>query len=412
MVGGADSGTTFDGTTERMTVKTRNIAILTFGQMAGMAGLFVLVLLGGIIGAELAPSPAWATLPNALLVAGSALSAIPAAALMKRIGRGRGFASGAGVGGMGAFLAAYSVAVGSFALLCVAALFLGVNVAFMQQYRFAAAESAEPRLAGRAVSFVLLGGILAAFLGPLVTRLTKDWIPASPYAGPFVSTALLLVVVAGAMLFFRDVAPQPSAVSGSERPLRQIAAQPSYLAAVVLAAVAYGVMTFVMTATPIHLHTNHGYTLQQTSWVVQSHIIAMFLPSLFTAVLIERLGLTRLLTLGVASLVAAITVAAFSHDLPVYWGALVLLGLGWNFLFVGATVLLTRSYRPSERFKSQAANDFVVLAVQALAALLSGTALLYAGWEVLNLIGLAILAPAVVVVLLLRRKLALAPSPV
>jgi len=392
-------------------MKTRNLAILTFGQMAGMAGLFVLVLLGGIIGADLAPSPAWATLPNALLVAGSALSAIPAAALMKRIGRRRGFASGAGVGGLGALLAAYAVAKGNFALLCVAALFLGVNIAFVQQYRFGAAESAEPRLAGRAVSLVLLGGILAAFLGAELIRLTKSWVAASPYSGPFVGAALLLAAVAGAMLFFRDVAPQPGAVSGSERPLRQIAAQPAYLAAVVLAAVAYGVMTFVMTATPIHLHTDHGYTVQQTSWIVQSHLIAMFLPSLFTAVLIERLGLMRLLTIGVASLALAVVAAALGHDLPVYWGALVLLGLGWNFLFVGATVLLTRSYRPSERFKSQAANDSVVLAVQALAALLSGTALLYTGWQALNLIGLAILAPAILVVLLLRRRLALVPSP-
>jgi MFS family permease len=391
-------------------MKKSNIAILAFGQTVGMSGIFVLVLLGGIIGASLAPSPAWATLPNALLVAGSALFTIPAAALMRRIGRRRGFASAAGVGGMAALLAAYAVAQGSFPLLCMAALFLGANIAFVQQYRFAAAESAEPRLAGRAVSLVLLGGILAAFLGAQLTSLTKSLVPASPYSGPFVGLALLLAAVAVAMLFFRDVAAQQAAVQGPERPLREIAAQPPYAAAVLFASVAFGVMTFVMTATPIHLHSAHGYTLQQTSLVVQSHLIAMFLPSLFTAVLIERLGLTRLLTVGVASLVAAIVMGVFSHALPLYWGALVLLGLGWNFLFVGATVLLTRSYRPAERFKAQAANDFVVLAAQTTAALLAGTALLYAGWQTLNLIGLVFLAPAMAAILVLHRRLALAPS--
>jgi len=390
-------------------VNKRNIAILVMGQTAGMSSLFVLALLGGIIGVDLAPSPAWATLPNALLVAGAALSAIPAAALMKRIGRRRGFAGAAASGGLAALLAAYAVARGSFALLCLAAVLVGANTAFMQQYRFAAAESAEPRLAGRAVSFVLLGGILGAFLGPQLITLSHNWIAANPYSGPFVSMALLFAVVAAAMLFFRDSAPQQAAVSGPERPLREIVAQPSYRTAALLAAVAYGVMTFIMSATPIHLHTAHGYTLQQTSWVIQSHLIAMFLPSLFTALLIERLGLVRLLTLGVVSLAGATIVGLFSRDLPVYWGALVLLGLGWNFTFVGATVLLTRSYWPAERFKSQAVNDFAVLTVQATASLLGGTALLYAGWQALNLIGLAFLALGMVVILVLRRRLAPAP---
>lgn len=152
----------------------------------------------------------------------------------------------------------------------------------------------------------------------------------------------------------------------------------------------------------------HGYTLQETSLVVQSHLIAMFLPSLFTAVLIERLGLMRLLGLGAASMIASMIVGVFSHDLVVYWVALVLLGLGWNSMFVGATVLLTRSYRPAERFKSQAANDFAVLTVQASAALLAVTALLHTSWEALNVIGLAFLLPAVVVFLVLGRRPALA----
>jgi MFS family permease len=391
-------------------MRVRNVVILSISQAVGMAGITMVILLGGILGADLAPRPAWETLPIALMVVGVALFAIPAALLMRRIGRRRGFLLGAAVAGLASLLAAYAVARGSFPLLCASTLFLGVNTAFVQQYRFAATENAEPRLAGRAVSFVLLGGILAGYFGPLLAQRTRDWLPMGAYTGSFASLAILYAGVVVLMLFFRDGALQPVEVAGGERPLGEIARQPLYRTAVLAGAVAYGVMTFVMTATPIHLHKLHGYTLQQTSLVIQSHIVAMYLPSLFTGLLLERLGVLRVMVAGLASMVAAALLGALSHDLPLYWAALVLLGLGWNLLFVGATVLLTRSYLPAERFKAQAANDFAIFGVQATAALLAGTVLFYTNWQILNLAVMPILALTLAAVVLLRRQMAPAPA--
>jgi MFS family permease len=383
--------------------------MLSLGQAVGGMGLTVFVLLGGIIGADLAPSPAWATLPIALTVVGTALFAVPAALLMRQIGRRLGFAMAAAVAGLGTLLAAYAITQASFTLFSAAALLLGANTAFMQQYRFAAVESAQPRFAGRAVSLVLMSGMLAGILGPELAYVSRDWLRATQYSGSFLSLTPLYAAVALAMLLFQNVTPQQAEVPEPERPLREIISQPLYLTAVLAGAVAYGVMKFVMTATPIHLHEAHGYTLAQTSLVIQSHVVAMFLPSLFTGFLLERLGVTRVILSGVGSMVMASVLAVVGHDLPVYWGALVFLGLGWNLLFMGATVLLTHSYRPAERFKVQAANDLTIFSVQAAASLLAGTVLFYANWEILNLISLPFLMLTLAVVLA-RRRMASAPT--
>jgi MFS family permease len=387
----------------------RNIAILSLSQAVSGMGITMVLLLGGLVGADLAPSPAWATLPVALTVVGTALFAVPAALLMRRIGRRLGFAMAAAVAGLGALLAAYAITQGSFALFSAAALFLGANLAFVQQYRFAAVESAEPHFAGRAVSFVLMGGIAAGILGPELANVSKDWLSAAQYSGSFLTLALLQAAVALALLFYRNVTPQQAGVPEPERPLREIVTQPLYLTAVLAGAVAYGMMTFIMTATPIHLHNAHGYTLAQTSLVIQSHVVAMFLPSLFTGFLLERLGVTRVMLSGVAGLVLASILGVLGHDLPIFWGAMVLLGLGWNLLFTGSTVLLTRSYRPAERFKAQAANDLPVFGVQAIASLLAGMVLFYGNWDVLNLIGLTPLV-LILALILVRRRMATLPS--
>jgi MFS family permease len=394
----------------------RNVAILGFGQAVGLAGTLMLILLGGILGSDLAPEPAWATLPISLTVVGTALFAIPAALLMKRIGRRKGFLSGALMAGAGALLAGYAVGQGSFALFSGAFLLYGLSAAFMQQYRFAAMESVEPRFAGRAVSLVLGGGILSALVGPKLVELTRDWIPAGQFSGSFVSLAIMYGLLAAALLLFGDAPSRLPGDTGSslrstERPLRQIIAQPLFATAVLVGAVTYGVMSFVMTATPVHLHSQHGYSLRQTSLAVQGHLIAMFLPSLFTGLLLERLGLLRLVVAGVASMAAGVILGLFASSLPGYRGALILLGAGWNLAFVGSTVLLTRTYRPAERFRVQAVNEFAIFAVQATASLLAGTVLFYANWQILNLIALPLLALALAAVALLRHKIVPAPTP-
>lgn len=391
------------------TVQLRNVSIFSISQTLAMSGVAMVALLGGIIGTELAPSPVWATLPVSAMVVGGALSTIPAALLMKRIGRRRGFMSGAVLGGLAALLAARALTQSSFMLFCAATVLIGAGSAFVQQYRFAAAESVENRFAGRAVSFVLLGGIMAGVLGPEIGKRTIDWLEVT-YAGSFITIALLYVAVGVLLSFLHETASLEAAQSGEQRPLSRLALQPNYIVAVLASAVAYGVMSLVMTATPVELHSLQGYSLDQTAWIIQSHILGMYVPSLFTGFVLDRLGVSRVMNIGVGCLVTSVTLALLSRELTHYWGALVLLGIGWNLLFLGGTVLLTRSYRPAERFKAQAANDFIVFGVRAISSLSAGAVLYSTTWDVLNLISIPFLLLTLAALRLLHRQLALAPS--
>jgi len=384
----------------------RNLSVLALSSMLATSGVAIVVLTAGIIGADLAPSLEWATLPASLMIVGLALMTIPAAMIMKRIGRRKGFMISAVVAGLSALLAAYAIALGSFAIFCLAVMLIGTNSAFAQQYRFAAAESVEPRFAGRAVSFLLLSGVVAGFLGPEIARRTANLLPVA-YSGSFVALALLYALVLVVLLFMREVRPvesQAGAGSGQEeRPLRQIISQPNYFAAVLAGTVAYGVMSFIMTATPVHMHNQAGFTLGATALVIESHIIAMFLPSLFTGFLLERFGGLRVMLVGIAAMLGTVLLGLVSSELLEYWAALVLLGVGWNFLFVGATVKLTGTYRPAERFKAQGFNDFSIFSVQALLSLSAGVVLFRTSWGMLNMMMLPLLALVLTAVVLTRK---------
>jgi MFS family permease len=218
------------------------------------------------------------------------------------------------------------------------------------------------------------------------------------------------VIAAVILLFLQNTRPQEEATQGGERPLGQIVVQPAYLVALLSGAVGYGVMSFTMTATPIQLNRISGFTLDETAWVIQSHIIAMFLPSLFTGFILERLGVLRVMFIGVLLLGGCVGVGLISQHILHYWGALVLLGLGWNFAYVGSTVLLTQSYRPSERFKAQATNEFTIFGIQAIASLSAGTIIFSAGWVVLNLITLPFLILMLGALLFLRSGMARWPG--
>lgn len=383
----------------------RNVLILALCQAVGISGYSAIVLLGGIIGADLAPTEALATLPVSICILGVAVSTVPAALLMKRIGRRNGFVAASIVAIGAALLAAYAVAQHRFALFCTGTFFIGVNVAFVQQYRFAAGESADQGQTGRAVSLVLLGGAVAGFLGPELAQRGRDWLPAGRYAGSFVALAALYALAALFLLFYGNLRAHRTVAQGDERPLLIVVRQPLFLLALLTAAVGYSVMSFVMTAAPIQLHRLEGFSLDQTTLVIQSHIVAMYLPSLFTGALLERLGLSRVLLIGLAAFLVSIIAALVSVHLLHYWVTLVLLGLGWNFLFVGGTVLLTRTYRPLERFKVQAVNDLVVFGSQATAALSSGTVLFVADWRTLSVTSLLPLLVTLVAVLALRRRM-------
>ena len=386
-------------------MKSKNIPILSLALALSQSGPPIIVLLGGIVGTELAPTPTLATLPIALLVIGVAIFVIPASLIMRRIGRKRGFLAAVILAALGSLLAAYALSQDSFLLFCLATLMIGMNGAFVQQYRFAAIESVEEQFAGRAVSYVLVGGIAAAFIGPEIAKRTQGLIDGNIYGAAFLILAGLYLLSFLALSFMDPVQVQAISTSDEGRPLPEIIRQKNFLVAIMAGAVSYGAMTFVMTATPIQMKETAGFVLGDTAFVIQSHIIAMYLPSLFTGFLIERLGLARIMLVGALVLLVSAIVGSTSSSLSQYWLALVLLGLGWNLLFVGATVLLTHTYHPSERFKTQATNDFIVFGVQATASFSAGTILYLSGWGRINLIGFSVVLGAFIILLLQRKSL-------
>lgn len=385
-------------------MRLRNVILLAFCQALGLAGPATVVLLGGIIGRDLAPNPSLATLPVSLAIVSTALTSIPAALLVRRIGRKAGFILGFLIAGSGALLAAFAITQQSFLLFCIAVLLIGQNSAFILQFRFAAAESVEARFAGRAISLVLLGGIAAGYLGPEVAQRAQSWLTAGHYTGSFVALAILYGVAVVLMAFLRHTPAAKSLGEVAGRPLLQIARQPALLTALLAGVVSYGLMTFVMTATPVHMHST-GFDLGATAFVIQSHIIAMYLPSLFTGFLVERFGTLRIMLAGTMLMIGCNAVALVGVDLMNYWAALLLLGLGWNLLFVGATVLLTTTYRPQERFKVQAANDFTIFAMQAVSSFSAGAVLSSTGWATINWFALAVLLLASLLFLLQRKQI-------
>lgn len=370
----------------------RNIVLLCLCQLISATGSIVLVTLGGIIGARLAGDPAWATLPVSIMVVAVAATTVPATLLMRAIGRRRGFALSSLTAACAVLLAAQALASDSFALFTAAAGLFGVNIAFTQQYRYAAAESVAAALAARAISLVLLGAIGGALVGPELVRWGQFSIENVPYAGTLVAVSGLYVVQAVLFLF---LGPMRGEDGGSperiRRPLSSIVRQPLFIVAVLGGTTAYGVMTLIMTATPLSMHVMDGYSLEETAEIIRSHVLGMYAPSLVSGFLMERLGIGRMMALGAVGLTAACIIGLQGQSIMHYWLALVLLGVGWNFLYVGGTTMLTLSYSMSERFRAQAVNEFSVFGTSGAASLLAGTVLHYAGWPTLVLMPLPLL---------------------
>jgi len=340
-----------------------------------------MLFVGGIIGNTLATSKSLSTLPVATIVVGTALSIIPVIRLMSMFGRKKVFLSVclytiALIG-----LSIYSILIESFILFCFSSFCLGANVATMNQFRFAAIESVNTNQRTTATAVVLLGGLLAAYLGTEIATLGRDWFEVD-FIGSFVLLALLFVAAFVLLCFFQPTEKFHEQVDKSKRPLIEIIKQGSFVVAVGAATTGYVVMSFVMTATPVSMHLMDGFSLENTKFVLQSHVIAMFLPSLFTAMIVKYLGLSRMMILGVILLLISVTIAYLDNSLNSYWWSLILLGLGWNFLFIGGTNLLPRSYNENEKFKVQSINDFVIFGFQAFAALSAGWFVFNYSWEV------------------------------
>jgi predicted MFS family arabinose efflux permease len=361
----------------------RNIWLLFLIQPLVMAASPVIVFIGGILSTKLTSNAELATLPVTIMIMGVASAAIPAALLAKKWGRKTATLIGFSMGLIATVLACIATQSASFELFVIASLFFGISTAFIQQLRFAAIESTKkaddiPKI----LSVLMLSGLFSAFLGPEIAVTARDWV-SSPYGytGSFVFLAILFIIAMILMLFFIDPESKNQQQQGHIRPLSSIIKQPIFIIALVAAAIGFALMSYLMTATPLSMHNIDGHSLQDTKWVIQTHIAAMYIPSLFTGWLVKKVGLHRLMLAG-TSIYALMALIAFSGEQVVhYWWALLLLGVGWNFLFLTGTSLLPLSYQQSERHKVQALNDFVIFAVQAVASLLAGWVLFKTSWH-------------------------------
>lgn len=361
----------------------RNIRLLTVAQALGGAGPPIIISLGGLVGQALAPSPALVTLPVSLYNLGLALSTLPAAYLMRRLGRRSAYLLGALSAAAAGLLAAGGIFAATFLIFCLGTFAAGFQGATVQSYRFAAADGVSGPLKAKAISTVLVGGLFAAVIGPQLVIWTRDAIPSAPFAGSFLSQAALAVLVIPVMLLLRTPGVAASAAQSGGRALKAILMSPRYMLAVATGVVSYGLMTFVMTASPVAM-VGHGHSIDHAALGIQWHVLAMFVPSFFTGRLIARFGKERIAAVGLLLTGASGAVALAGLDLGHFWVALILLGVGWNFGFIGATAMVTECHSPEERGKAQGANDFIIFGVVAAASFFSGNLLHASGWETIN----------------------------
>jgi predicted MFS family arabinose efflux permease len=385
----------------------KNVWILTLIQPFYMSSAPLVILIGGLLGAQLAPQPAWATLPIAVMIIGTALSTVPAALLMQRFGRKRGMAVGLCIGILGAWVGTLAAMYGTFSLLLLGSAILGSATAFAQQIRFIALESIhQDSQMANVVMLLTVSSLAAAFLGPEIAVAGQHWLPSTNgFAGSYLMLSGFFVIALIGLWFFVDQPVTQQETRAPKRPLSEIFRQPIFLIALAAATVGYGTMSFVMTGTPVSMHDLSHLSLVDTKWVIQSHIVAMFLPGLITGKLIMKWGHSHVILAGIAILLLAIGIGLYDQQLMHYWFSLVLIGVGWNFLFFGGTTLLKNSYRDSERYKAQALNDFVIFTVQAFVALSAGVVVYQYGWNTLLLLPIPVLVVLALAAWMYQRHL-------
>lgn len=337
----------------------------------------------GLVGYALADDKSLATLPHALQFVGMMSITYPASILMGRIGRKLGFMVGVAFALVGASIAAWAISAGDFMIFCVGSALIGASTAFGQYYRFAAADVSTPEYRSRAISWVLSGGVVAAFAGPNLAGFTHSLIEGTQFVGGYIAVVLLGCLSFLVLLFIDVPQPKESEAVGEARPLGQIIRNPTYITAILCGALAYGTMALVMTATPLAMAAKN-MAFSDTVWVIQWHILGMYGPAFFTGNLIRRFGTLPIMLIGAALSAACAVVNLMGESVTYIWLALLSIGIGWNFLFTGATTLLTDTYNEAEKARAQGFNDLVVFGGLAVAALLSGSMHFYLGWETLN----------------------------
>jgi MFS family permease len=359
------------------------VLLLATAQALFQTASTLVMTIGALAGAQVARDPQLATAPIAAMFLGTVITIIPASQWMARKGRRVGFVVGAVLGTLGGLIGAWGVYSSSLLILSLGALLIGGHAAFAQFYRFAAAEVADDRFRPRAISFVLAGGVIAAVIGPALALLGGPLLEPA-YVGSFLILSATTFVAAGLLTGLRVPARAADADHSKARPLLAIMRQPTYAVALFAAASGSGVMVLAMTATPLAME-HHNHSLADSTMVIQAHVLGMFLPSFFTGSLIARFGAIRVMLAGVSLLAGHVAVSLGGAGLASFASALVLLGVGWNFLYIGGTTLVTTTYRPAEKGRAQAANDLVIYVVGLAMSLSAGVLLEVLGWRLMNL---------------------------
>ena len=378
----------------------RNLIVLTLSQIFSFTAAPVTVFLSGIIGSQISPLKSLSTLPMSISVVGIAIGAIFASKLMSVTGRKVGFMAASIVNTLVSILAAYSIFVQSFYIYCVANFFLGIGMAFTHQYRFAAAESVNKDKVPRAISIILLGGIVSAFMGPSVANFSKDLFSNHIYVGSYLSLAALTFLPTIFFIFYKNTSKIELSFKYSGRSYLELVSQPRFLQAVISSAFGYAIMTFLMTGTPLSMHVIDGISLNKTSIVIQIHVACMFLPSLIAGNLVKRIGHSKMMYVGVGLYCITVVISLFDQSFLNYMIALVFLGFGWNFLFISGTSLLVLTYKEEEKYRAQGFNDFVVYSVHALGSLSAGILIVLTNWKIMNLICI----PLIIVIILITLR--------
>ena len=364
----------------------KNLFLLTLSQIFSFTAAPVTVFLSGIIGSQISSVKSLSTLPMSISVVGIAVGAIVATKTMSLIGRKYGFIIASIGNALFSILAAYSIFDQNFTLFCFANFFIGIGMAFTHQYRFAAAESVEKDKAPKAISIILFGGIISAFLGPSLANYSKDLVSESLYVGSYLALALLTFIPSLLFLFYEDKSKLEKNLQYSGRSYIELISQPRFIQAIAASAFGYAIMTFLMTATPISMHVMENMSLSKTSIVIQFHVASMFLPSLMTGYLIKKFGHSNVICTGVFFYSITLIASIFEQSFFNYMFALIFLGLGWNFLFISGTSLLVLTYKEEEKYRAQGLNDSLVYSVHAIGSLSAGIFITLTNWKIMNII--------------------------
>lgn len=380
----------------------RNVNLYTAAQAFGASSPPIIISLGGLVSMSMGAPHELMTLPVFLFNLGLALSTLPAAFLMARLGRKSAYVIAAIVALVSATLSATGIITQTFALFCAGTLLAGYYAAHVQSFRFAVVEGLPKELAPKAISRVMIGGLIAAVIGPQVVVWMQDALSAQ-YAGAFIGQAVLIMLGLAVISQIKDTGPAPKkAKASTDTRLVDLLARPRYTIAVAAGVVSYALMAFVMTAAPIAM-VDHGHQVKDAALGIQWHVLAMFAPSFFTGKLMVRFGKARITALGLILIAIAGFIALQGLELAHFWGSLILLGVGWNFGFIGATALVAEAHTPEEKGLAQGFNDFMIFSTVALGSFMAGVLLNASGWYTLNLVVMPICALVLAIMLLLRR---------